>query len=110
MDVGAGKNKGSKVCASASKLSRRKVIPATTACAHSCTSSGGQEPTQFQYIAYTTLFNISGHCAASVPAGSYMGMPVGLQIVGRPGDEALVLRAARALERARLWARHRPQL
>lgn len=69
---------------------------------------GGEEPSQFQYTAYTLIFNQSGYCAASVPAGFFKGMPVGLQIVGRPGEEALVLRAARALERERPWAQHRP--
>ena len=31
------------------------------------------------------------------------GVPVGLQIVGRPFDEATVLRVARAYEKARPW-------
>lgn len=69
---------------------------------------GGEEPSQLQYTAYTMIFNQSGYCAASVPAGFSNGMPVGLQIVGRPGEEALVLRAARALERERPWAQQRP--
>lgn len=69
---------------------------------------GGDEPSSLQYTAYTMIFNNSGHCAASVPAGFYQGMPVGLQIIGRPGDEALVLRAARALEKERPWGRHYP--
>jgi Asp-tRNA(Asn)/Glu-tRNA(Gln) amidotransferase A subunit family amidase len=51
---------------------------------------------------------MAGYCAASVPAGFYKGMPVGLQIIGRPGEEALVLRAARAFERERPWAQNRP--
>jgi Asp-tRNA(Asn)/Glu-tRNA(Gln) amidotransferase A subunit family amidase len=71
---------------------------------------GTDQPSQSSYIAYTALFNNSGHCAASVPAGFFKGMPVGLQIVGRPGEEHLVLRAARALERERPWADKRPNL
>jgi aspartyl-tRNA(Asn)/glutamyl-tRNA(Gln) amidotransferase subunit A len=44
-------------------------------------------------------FNFTGHPAASVPCGfGAGGMPVGLQIVGRRGDDALVLRASRAYE------------
>jgi Asp-tRNA(Asn)/Glu-tRNA(Gln) amidotransferase A subunit family amidase len=70
----------------------------------------GEEPSSLQYTAYTMIFNNSGYCAASIPAGFYKGMPVGLQIVGRPGDEALVLRAARALEKERPWSRFRPEL
>ena len=64
----------------------------------------------WQYTAYTHIVNVAGYCAASVPAGFHLGMPVGLQIIGRPGEEALVLRAARALERDRPWAQLRPGL
>jgi Asp-tRNA(Asn)/Glu-tRNA(Gln) amidotransferase A subunit family amidase len=66
--------------------------------------------TPFQYTAYTLIVNVSGLCAASVPAGLVDGLPVGLQIMGRPGEEALVLRAARALEQARPWAERKPGL
>jgi Asp-tRNA(Asn)/Glu-tRNA(Gln) amidotransferase A subunit family amidase len=72
--------------------------------------AGDQGMTPFQYTAYTFLTNVAGYCAASVPAGFVDGMPVGLQIMGRPGDEALLLRAARALEQARPWAHRRPPL
>ena len=68
------------------------------------------------------LFNMTGHPAASVPCGfvgpfgtlpsgsGAMGLPVGLQIAGRLGDEASVLRASAALETARPWAQHRPPI
>ena len=50
--------------------------------------------TQFSYP-----FNLTQQPAASVPCGfTGAGLPVGLQIVGRRGDDALVLRAARAHE------------
>lgn len=51
----------------------------------------------------TSLFNLVGACPAlSVPAGrTDAGLPVGLQIVGRPHDEASVLRAGRAVENLR---------
>lgn len=71
---------------------------------------GRENVTPWQYTAYTHLVNVSGYCAASVPAGFHKGMPIGLQIIGRPGEEALVLRAARAFERERPWAQHRPPL
>ena len=54
---------------------------------------------------FTASFNLSGNPAASVPCGfSSDGLPIGLQIVGRWGDEMSVLRASAALERARPWA------
>lgn len=66
--------------------------------------------TPFQYTAYTFIANVAGYCGASVPIGFFEGMPVGLQIMGRPNEEDLVLRAARAFERERPWAQHRPPL
>lgn len=59
----------------------------------------------------TFPFNLSGHPAASVPAGwTREGLPVGLQIVGRHNDEAAVLRAAAAFEEAEPWADRKPPL
>ncbi len=50
---------------------------------------------------YTYPFNITGQPACSVPVGfTKAGLPVGLQIVGRARDDALVLRAARVVEAA----------
>jgi aspartyl-tRNA(Asn)/glutamyl-tRNA(Gln) amidotransferase subunit A len=55
-------------------------------------------------------FNYSGQPAISVPAGwTAGGLPVGLQIVGRRLEDALVLRAAAAFETIRPWAARRPQ-
>jgi aspartyl-tRNA(Asn)/glutamyl-tRNA(Gln) amidotransferase subunit A len=50
-------------------------------------------------LAFTAPFNILGWPAISVPAGtSADGLPFGLQLVGKPWDEATVLRAARVVE------------
>jgi aspartyl-tRNA(Asn)/glutamyl-tRNA(Gln) amidotransferase subunit A len=50
---------------------------------------------------FTYPFNLTQQPAASVPVGlSSRGLPIGLQIVGPRGADALVLRAARALEQA----------
>jgi Asp-tRNA(Asn)/Glu-tRNA(Gln) amidotransferase A subunit family amidase len=49
--------------------------------------------------ALTKPFNALGWPAASVPAGyDRDGLPLGLQVVGLPGNDAVVLRAAAALE------------
>ncbi len=54
-------------------------------------------------------FNYSGQPAISVPAGwTASGLPVGLQIVGRRLEDALVLRAAATFEAVRPWAARRP--
>lgn len=53
---------------------------------------------------FTYPFNLTGQPAASIPCGfTEDGMPVGLQIVGRWRDDALVLRAAARFEEARPW-------
>jgi len=53
----------------------------------------------------TYAFSVLGLPAISIPAGfTRDGLPVGLQIVGRRRQEAMVLRAAAAFEKARPWA------
>lgn len=48
---------------------------------------------------YTVPANIAGVCALSLPAGFVDGLPVGVQVLGRPLDEATILRVADAFER-----------
>jgi aspartyl-tRNA(Asn)/glutamyl-tRNA(Gln) amidotransferase subunit A len=51
-------------------------------------------------IRLTRPFNLSGHPTCALPCGfTASGLPVGMQIVGRPFDEATVLRAADAYQR-----------
>ena len=58
---------------------------------------------------FTYPFNMTGQPAASVPCGfTQDGLPVGLQIVGRRHEDALVLRAARAYERDHPFKTPRP--
>ena len=53
---------------------------------------------------YTLPCNLTGQPAASMPAGlTASGLPVGLQIIGPPRADHLVLRAMRALESASGW-------
>jgi aspartyl-tRNA(Asn)/glutamyl-tRNA(Gln) amidotransferase subunit A len=48
---------------------------------------------------FTALFNTTGQPAVTVPCGvTAAGLPVGLQIAGRPYDEALILRVAQSYE------------
>ncbi|MBV8578222.1 MAG: amidase [Acetobacteraceae bacterium] len=59
---------------------------------------------------YTMTFNLTGNPAVSLPAGlDSAGMPLAIQLVAAPGEDAALLRAAAALERARPWADMRPR-
>jgi len=59
-------------------------------------------------ISFTGPFNLAGTPALSVPCGfSAAGMPMGLQIVGRPFAEETVLRVAHAYEQATEWHNRR---
>ncbi len=46
----------------------------------------------------TAPFNVTGHPAMSVPCASSGGLPVGMMLVGRRGEDATVIRAAHAFE------------
>jgi len=60
---------------------------------------------------FTCPFNLTGQPAISLPCGfDSQGLPVGLQIVGRPFDEETVLRVAHAYEQATEWHLRRPSL
>jgi len=62
-------------------------------------------------IRFTRPFNLTGHPAASVPCGfTAEGLPMGLQIIGRPFDEATVLRVADAYQRLTDWHTRRPAM
>ncbi len=70
---------------------------------------GGQPVTGMQWTPFTFPFNLTGHPAASVPAGwTADGLPVGLQVVGRRWEDALVLRACAAFEAIQPWVQRRP--
>ena len=60
---------------------------------------------------YMRPFNLTGQPALSVCNGcDAAGLPLSLQIVGRPFDESTVLRIGHAHERATEWRDRRPQL
>lgn len=76
--------------------------------ARSVTIAGHEEDVGQAVTRYTPLASVTGRPAITVPCGlSADRLPVGIQIVGQPGDDATVLRIARAYERTAGW---RPQL
>jgi aspartyl-tRNA(Asn)/glutamyl-tRNA(Gln) amidotransferase subunit A len=63
------------------------------------------------WSAFTYPFNLTGNPAITLPCGwTAEGLPVGLQLVGRRLEDAVVLRAAAAFETLAPWAHKRPAL
>lgn len=66
-----------------------------------------------QLAAYpnTQLANLTGQPALSLPLATHAsGLPLGIQLVGRWGDEALLLQLGRQLEQIHDWDRRRPPM
>ncbi|HXU91816.1 MAG TPA: amidase [Methylomirabilota bacterium] len=99
-------------------LARRDVLlaPATPITApgideRQTTLGDGPSDIRSALIRLTRPFNFSGHPACSLPCGfSSDGLPIGMQLVGRPFDEATVLRVADAYQRVTDWHARRPVL
>jgi aspartyl-tRNA(Asn)/glutamyl-tRNA(Gln) amidotransferase subunit A len=65
----------------------------------------------FETPSFTMPFNVSGTPALSVCNGyGQGGLPLSLQIVGRPFEDATVLRAGHAYETACSWRERRPSI
>jgi amidase len=60
-------------------------------------------------VPFQEIFNMTGQPAAVVPWGlDGAGLPLSVQLVGRPSDEATVLQLSAQIEAARPWAGRRP--
>ncbi len=72
---------------------------------------GTQEPVSSVFIRLSAPANVIGLPSVAVPCGfSAMGLPIAFQVIGRPFQEALILRIARAYERTADWASRVPPL
>jgi amidase len=61
------------------------------------------------YFPFTGLQNVTGQPAISLPlAWSKLGLPIGVQFVGRFGEEHLLLQLAAQIEKAEPWSKKRP--
>jgi len=58
----------------------------------------------------TVPANLTGYPAASIPCGFKNGLPIGLQIIGKPFDEGTILRVAYTFERNTDFHKRRPIL
>jgi aspartyl-tRNA(Asn)/glutamyl-tRNA(Gln) amidotransferase subunit A len=60
---------------------------------------------------FTGLPSLTGLPAISVPCGfGTDGLPIGMQIIGRPFDEATLIRVADAYQRETDWHTHAPKV
>jgi len=70
-----------------------------------------EDPMQMYLSDVCTLpINIAGIPAISIPAGFVNGLPVGMQVLGKPFNEETILRIAFAYEQATEWHKRRPQI
>ena len=88
------------------------ILPTSKSCAplvgHDATIAS-KEDARDQPPVMTRPFNLAGAPAISVNCGfNPEGLPIGLQIGGRPFDEATVLKVAHAYEQATTWHTMRP--
>lgn len=66
---------------------------------------------QVQYTPFTSMLNVSGLPALTVPLHETAeGLPMGVQVIGRPGGEATLFALAAQLERADPWLQRHPSV
>lgn len=86
-------------------------IPAVPLGMEVVTIEGQQETLRDVLTPNTNSFNLVGVPALSLPCGfTASGLPIGVQVVGRRWNEAMILRIGAAYERATRWHTHRPAL
>ncbi len=79
------------------------------AAVHEGAASGGPALQVFQMAVLTAGFNMTGQPAISLPTHTTSGgVPIGVQLVGGPWEEAVLIRVASQLEKAMPWSARRP--
>ena len=77
------------------------LTPTAPSAAFAADAPPADPVTMYLNDVFTVPASLAGLPACQVPAGlDGEGLPLGLQLIGRPFDEATVLQAARALEEA----------
>jgi amidase len=72
---------------------------------------GGISPTVLHSVLFTAVFNMNGLPAVSLPVHqSDSGLPIGVQLVAGPWDEATLIRVGSQLEQALPWNDRHPAL
>lgn len=87
------------------------VTPVTPTCAFKLGEKVQNPLEMYLSDIYTISVNLAGIPAISIPCGfSTAGLPIGLQLIGRPFEEDLVFRGAHAYEQAAEWRLRKPSL
>ena len=77
----------------------------------------GTEPTDpweqfarvWEFTPFTPMINVTGQPAAALPLfWSAAGLPIGVQLIGRPAGDAELIRVCAQVEAAQPWAQRRP--
>ena len=86
-------------------------ITATTFGQQTAQLPSGEKPLLRAFLDFTLPFNFSGHPALSTPCGfSKAGLPIGLQIVGKPFGESTILQIAHHYQKATDWNQKTPKV
>jgi len=90
-------------------ISPTTPVPAFKIGLKACEVGGAKKHVVSLLTQYVRPFNVNGFPAITVPCGySQAGLPIGMQIAGRPFGEATVLQAAYAYEQNTDWGKRRP--
>ena len=78
-------------------------------------TEGGDSAENFErqkaFTPFTAIFNLTGQPAISLPLHwNAEGLPIGIQLVGRPYDELTLIALAAQLEQARPWLGRHPEM
>ena len=92
-------------------LTPGELIPAPPHDTFSAIIDGREVKLLSAIISATCPFNLTGQPALTIPCGfTTSGLPLSLQIVGKPFDEATILQIGHAYEAQTAWHQHRPPL
>jgi aspartyl-tRNA(Asn)/glutamyl-tRNA(Gln) amidotransferase subunit A len=84
-------------------------VPATKFGDTTADVAGGPKPLVRAYLDLTLPFNFTGFPALAIPCGfSHGGLPIGMQLVGRPFTENIILRVAHQYQQETDWHKRTP--
>lgn len=85
-------------------LTPTSPIPAPKFSATTASLPGGEKPLVRAFLDLTLPFNLTGHPALAIPCGfTKTGLPIGMQLVGKPWSEGTLLRIAHQYQQETQW-------